>query len=74
MPRQRHPNKELERLLRRGEDQKWRVERGRKYFVMYCPCKEKHYKTVHLTPSDSHYERNLRSRLRSTTCWKENQP
>ncbi|KJE24861.1 hypothetical protein FF36_00868 [Frankia torreyi] len=70
MPRSRHPIKELEAFLRQAESQSWRVEKGKKYFKIYCPCGE-HKHTVHLTPSDPRYEKNLRGHLKSRTCWEE---
>jgi hypothetical protein len=72
--RAKHPNKDLERLLRDAETQTdgpWRVERDKGYYKMWCPCPQKHKKTVKLTPSDPHYEQNLRGWLRRSTCWKE---
>lgn len=68
--RPRHPNKELEALLQEGEDLGWTVTKGRRYFKMKCPCGV-HMKTVHLSPSDPNYERNLRGWLTRTGCWKE---
>ncbi|SNQ46652.1 conserved hypothetical protein [Frankia canadensis] len=73
MPRPRHPIKELECLLREAERQGWIVEKGRKYFKIYCPCGA-HKHTVHLTPSSSGYERNLRGHLRRQTCREEDVP
>jgi hypothetical protein len=70
MPRQRHPIKELETVLRDAEARGWRVERGG-YFMMKCPCTERHMKTVHLTPSNPNYERNLRAWLARCSCWKD---
>lgn len=72
--RPRHPRKDLERVLRDAETQPggaWRVERGKGYYKMWCPCPGKHKKTVTLTPSDPNYEKNLRGWLRRSTCWKE---
>lgn len=68
--RPRHPRKELEALLREAEAKGWRVVKPGKYFKMYCPCIDKHLETVHLTPSDPNYERNLRGLLGRETCWK----
>lgn len=72
--RPRHPDKDLERVLREAESQRngpWRVDRGKGYYRMWCPCPAKHKKTVRLTPSDPRYERNLRAWLRRETCWEE---
>lgn len=68
-PRPRHPRKELEALLKEAEARGWRVTKGRKYYTIWCPCPGKHRETVHLTPSDPNYGRNLRAHLRLTTCW-----
>ena len=57
-------------MLRSAELQGWRIEkRPRGYFKMYCPCAEKHLKTVHLTPGHA-YLQNLRGWLGRTPCWK----
>lgn len=69
--RTRHPISALEGVLREAEQKGWTVRKGKKYFKMYCPCRNKHLKTVHLAPSDPTYERNLRGVLRRDTCWAE---
>lgn len=68
MSRPRHPITELEALLREAESRQWRVERGNRYYKMYCPCGA-HKKTVHLTPSNPNYERECRAQLKRATCW-----
>jgi hypothetical protein len=70
MPRPRHPIKELEAILRQAERRGWRVEKGKKYFKLWCPCGD-HRKAVHLTPSDPDYAKNLLGFLRRS-CWEEN--
>jgi len=40
-----HPKTEGRKLLRDGQRQGWKVERGGKYFKMYCPCPDKHKAT-----------------------------
>lgn len=71
MPRPRHPDKDLEAVLRRAEEQEWEVtKRPRRYFKMKCPCPTKHMQTVHLTPGKA-YLRNLLAELRRKTCWKD---
>lgn len=42
-----------------------------KYFKCYCPCTDGHFKTVHLSPSNSRYEQNLRKWLERLPCWEE---
>jgi hypothetical protein len=70
-PRPRHTDKDLERVLRSAERQGWRVtRRPNGYFKMYCPCDDLHMKTVHHSPSDPNYLRNLLGELHRKTCWK----
>jgi hypothetical protein len=70
--RPKHQDKDLERILRLAEAQDWRVEKRPKgYFKMKCNCAELHMKTVHLTPSNPNYGRNLLGWLRRCSCWKE---
>lgn len=71
MSRPKHQNKDLEAVLKSAERQGWRVNRGGKYFKMKCPCELRHLKTVHISPSDPNYGRNLLSKLNRDTCWKE---
>ncbi len=71
MARPRHPNKELEAVLRDAESRRWRGERRKKYYKMYCPCADKHFKTVKLTPSGANYLKDLLGQLRRATCWEE---
>jgi hypothetical protein len=70
MSRPRHPDKDLEAILKEAEDKKWRIEKRRKYYMMFCPCK-RHKKTVHLTPSGPNYMRDLLAQLGRATCWNE---
>lgn len=72
MGRPKHPDKHTEaEVLRAAERQGWRItKRPRGYFKMYCPCAEKHMKTVHLTPGRA-YLRDLKGELRRKTCWRE---
>jgi hypothetical protein len=62
--------KELEAVLKEAEDRGWRVEKRRKYWMMWCPCGEC-LKTVKCTPSLMTYERNLRAKLARDTCWEK---
>lgn len=72
MSRPRHPNKDLEAVLRSLEQQDWSVVRCRKYYKVKCPppCGQC-LKMVKLTPSDPNYARNLRAWLRRSGCWKD---
>lgn len=67
--RPKHPDKDLEKVLRDGEKQGWIVNKRGRYFKMYCPCGI-HIKTVHITPHKN-YKQNLLSQLRSQTCWED---
>lgn len=70
--RPRHQNKHLEAVIRSSEKQGWTVtKRPRGYFKMKCPCDQGHVKTVHNSPSDPYYHRNLVAQLKRSTCWKE---
>jgi hypothetical protein len=62
MVRPRHPNKDLESVPRAAEARRWRVERRKKYYKMYGPCDDKHFKTVELTPSGANYLKDLLER------------
>jgi hypothetical protein len=70
--RPRHPDKDLEEIIREAERHNWRASKGRKYFELLCPSKcGQHYRWVHLTPSDPHYALNLRKWLERQPCWKQ---
>ncbi|MGW5878477.1 hypothetical protein ACWFMI_18195 [Nocardiopsis terrae] len=71
MVRPRHPDKDLESVLKGAEARGWRVERRKKYYKMYCPCQDKHFKTVKLSPSGANYLKDLLGQLRRATCWEE---
>jgi hypothetical protein len=66
--RPRHPNKDIEQVMRQAEEQGWRFIR-RTYFVGYCPCGS-HLRTIHLTPADPNYGGKLASWFRRQTCWR----
>jgi len=67
--RPRHPDKDIEKFLKRAERRGWVFTRGSKYYMGRCPCGQ-HMKTVHLTPNQS-YLRNLRTYLVRLDCWTE---
>jgi hypothetical protein len=70
--RPRHRRPELEKILRHAEQQKWKIKGGGdKHFTMYCPCPEKHKKSISTTPSGPNYLRNLLGELKRKTCWKD---
>lgn len=68
--RPRHPKKDLEQLLRFVEAHGWRVTQKKGYFKAYCPC-GLHFRTVHLSPSDPNYRRNLTHWFERQPCWAE---
>lgn len=72
-PRQRHPNKDLERLLQDAEDRNWRITKGNGYYMAWCPCPDKHKATVHLTPRRD-YPKNRRRLFEKFPCWEEETP
>jgi hypothetical protein len=71
--RPRHPGKELEAVLQEAERKGWRITKGSKYYMMWCPCPGKHKKTVRVTPH-SNYPKNLLGELRRKTCWDRTEP
>lgn len=72
MVRPRHPIKELEEVLKEAESKGWEVSKDKKYFKMKCPCGD-HLKSVHLTPSNPNYKRNLLGQLGRATCWDDDE-
>jgi hypothetical protein len=63
--------KELKAIRKEAIQQDWRVFRTPTgYWKMYCPCPDKHKKTMHLSPSDPRYVQHLLGELRRATCWK----
>ena len=69
LARPRHPDKDIEKLLKRAELRGWTFTRGTRYFKGWCPCGQ-HVKTVHLTPNRT-YLVNLRHWFARLECWKE---
>lgn len=67
--RPRHPDKDIEDLIRLAEARGWRIMKGRKYYKAYCPCDDEHIKTIHLSPSGTMYLVNLRKWFNRQTCW-----
>ena len=68
--RPRHPIKEWEALIRRAEAAGWRTTRGKKYFLIWCPCGQ-HHRSIPLTPSVGGTLRNVTKWLERQPCWKE---
>jgi hypothetical protein len=67
--RPRHPDKELEQVLKDAKARNWLVICKQGYYKMFCPCPEKHKKNVALTPSGAYYVNHLRQWLQHYTCW-----
>jgi hypothetical protein len=47
------------------------VTKGGKYFKCRCPCAEKHYVSVVLTPSSQRTLLETKKRFQRSSCWKE---
>jgi hypothetical protein len=71
--RPRHPKKDLEEVLRTAEAAGWLVEKGKGYYLAWCPCGN-HKTTIHLTPSNRHHGNQKLRLMRRTDCWKEPEP
>lgn len=72
MPRPRHNDKDLEAVLKLGEQRGWMIEGGgNKHFKMKCPNPCKCMKGVSTTPSNPNYLRDLMGQLRRATCWED---
>jgi hypothetical protein len=69
MSRPRHPDKELEAIIREAEDGGWLADRPSAYFRLLCPCGQ-HQRRVHITPSNPRYGLNLRMWLKRQPCWR----
>jgi hypothetical protein len=68
--REKHTDKELEKLLKDAETRGCRVEsigRGRP-FKIKCPCPDRHMEMVHRTPGRS-YAMRKRNILEKWPCW-----
>lgn len=69
--RPRHTDTDYEELLCEAEARGWLVFKDDGYFKCWCPCAEKHFNTVVLTPSKQRTLINTRARFRGLNCWKE---
>ncbi len=74
MARQKHPRKDFEALLREAEERSWRVDRNKGYYKVLCPCPEKHWVSVVLTPSSGRTLMNTRKTLERCSCWTKEAP
>jgi hypothetical protein len=66
--RSRHPKKELEDACREIEAAGWTVTRNAGYFRARCSCGQ-HSRSIHLSPSDPAYGRNLLRWCSRQPCW-----
>ncbi|SCX03196.1 hypothetical protein SAMN05216534_0092 [Candidatus Aquiluna sp. UB-MaderosW2red] len=64
----KHPNKDLEKLMRELDLANWIVVKRKKYYRAECPCGQ-HAKMIHMTPSSAYYVNQLRQFLRNRTCY-----
>lgn len=48
----------------------WIEVTGKRYRKFRCPCGD-HRKTIHHSPSDPNYFRNLRAWFHRQSCWKD---
>jgi hypothetical protein len=65
----KHSNKELQELLIELDDAGWFITRRKGYYIVRCPDGCHSQKTVHLTPSNRYYGKNLRKFLVRNTCF-----
>ncbi len=65
--RLRHPDPDLEKLLRLIERNNWTVTKPSKYFRCACPC-GLHLRWVHLTPYGN-YGNEARRWFERQDCW-----
>jgi len=70
-PRPRHEDPDYERLLCEAEKRNWRITRDAGYFKCLCPCDDKHWVSVVLTPSKQRTLMNTRKNFERKSCWKE---
>lgn len=67
--RPRHPEKDLEDLLKVAEAHGWRITKRQRYYQARCPCGGCQ-ETVHMTPSDPNYGRNKLNKMSKCPEWK----
>jgi len=63
----RHQKKEIEKLLREFDALGWRILDPPTYYQVRCSC-GLHKRSIHLTPSDPNYVRNVRQWLERQNC------
>jgi hypothetical protein len=71
MGRPRHPDKEIEAVLREAEAHRWRIEVGGKHFgKAKCGCGQ-HMRTIHKTPSNPTAATQMLMWFKRQSCWNE---
>lgn len=66
--RQKHPKKELERVLQVFERRGWRVLDPPKYYTLLCPCGQ-HQRQFHISPSSAYYGNHALQWASKLPCW-----
>lgn len=65
-----HPKKEGEEVLKEFHAHGWLITRKKGYYKCLCPpeCGQ-HLKTVHLSPSNPNYYKQLLAYVSKMPCW-----
>lgn len=63
-----HQRKELEAVLGEFHEAGWTIEKRKKYYRVFCPCGD-HMRSIHLTPSNPNYSKNVLKWLYRQTCY-----
>jgi hypothetical protein len=69
--RPQHQDTDYEHLLREAERRNWRISKDGGYFKCLCPCADRHWVSVVLTPGKQRTLINTRKNFERTKCWKE---
>lgn len=64
----KHPKKELEAVLGEFHEASWTIEKAKKYYKVKCPCGD-HMRTIHLSPSNPNYAKDVMKWLPRQTCY-----
>jgi hypothetical protein len=68
-PRRRHPDKDIEKVLREAEAHRWKVIPGKTYWKAKCPCGQHANWSIKLTPSGANYVKDLSKWFGRQSCW-----
>ena len=74
--RPKHPDKDIEAVLREAEARDWTVYRDKGYYKAKCPCGDHANWSIKLTPSNPNYAKNLTAKnltawFQRQSCWEE---